>query len=112
MVILETALADLCTTNAVGPRWKKITAYKGFSDVPVFTGDSEDYEQWSFQVKTYLATEDKMYKDYLDNLPPAAQSDPHHSTHSGPLLIEAINGLPEINNLQTMVKSSASIPFM
>ena len=58
-------MAHISGTSSAGPRLKNITAYTGFGDVPLFTGGSEEYDQWAFQVKTFLATEDKAFRDYM-----------------------------------------------
>ena len=38
-----------------------ITTYKGFSDVPVFSGTHDEYEDWSFKLRTFLSTEEKWF---------------------------------------------------
>ena len=38
-------------------KYKSITGRREFMDVPVYTGKFEEYENWRFKVRTYLADE-------------------------------------------------------
>ena len=66
VTVVERPMAN-DTANVPVDRKKRlnITTHKGFINVPVSSGIHDDYEDWSFKLKSFLTTENRWFGELL-----------------------------------------------